>query len=48
MMTDIPTVNINYILDAQNNRKIFYDTIISKKFKNRTKNTKDIRKYVKI
>ena len=48
MMTDIPKVKVYYILDAQNNRPNFYDTVISKKFKNRTMNTKDIRKYVNI
>ena len=42
---DIPTFNI---LNAQNNRTNFYDTVISKKFKNRTKNTKDMGTYVKI
>ena len=46
MMTDIPTVKENYILDAQNNRKNFYDTAISKKFENRIK--KHQRKHVKI
>ena len=45
---DIPTFKLNYILDAQNNSTNFYDTVISKKFANRTKNTKDIRNYVEI
>ena len=48
MMTDIPTAKENYILDAQNNRKNFYDTFISKKFENRSEKTKKIRKYMKI
>ena len=48
MMTDIQMFKVNYILDAQNNRKNYYDTVILKKFENWTKNTKDIRKYVKI
>ena len=45
MMT---TVKVNYILDAHNNGKIYFDTVIAKKFKNRTKNTKDMGKYVKL
>ena len=48
MMTDIQMLKVNYILDAQNNWKNYYDTVILKKFENWTKNTKDIRKYVKI
>ncbi len=38
MMTDIPTVKLNYIMDAQNNRK--QDTVISKTFENPTKTPK--------
>ena len=40
-------VKINYIKDAHNNGKNYFDTDIPKKFKNWTKNTKDIGIYVK-
>ena len=35
------------MLDAHNNGKKYYYTVIVKKFGNRTKNTKDVGKYVK-
>ena len=44
MMT---TVKVNYIKDAHNNEKNYFDTDIPKKFENWTKNTKDMGKYVK-
>ena len=44
MMT---TVKLNNILYAHNNGKKYFDTVIAKKFENRTKNTKDMGKYVK-
>ena len=46
-MTNRLTVKVNYVLDAQNNGKFNFDIIIVKKFANRTKNTKDLGKYVK-
>ena len=33
------TVKENCILDAQNNKKKYFDTVISKKLENRSKNT---------
>ena len=47
MMTVWPTVKINWILDAKNNGKSYFDTVIQKKFENLTKSIKDKRKYVK-
>ena len=47
MMTDRLTVKVIYILDAQNNGKSYFDTIIYKNFENRAKNTKCMEKYVK-
>ena len=41
------TVKVNCILDAHNNGKKYLKTVIAKKFKNWTKNTKDMGKYVK-
>ena len=46
-MTNRLTVKVNYILDAQNNRKFNFDIFNYKNFKNRTINTKDMRKNVK-
>ena len=43
----LTTVKVNYILYAHNNGKKYYYTVIAKKFENRTKNTKDMEKYVK-
>ena len=40
----ITTVKVNNILDAHNNGKKYFDTVIAKKFENRTK---DMGKYVK-
>ena len=34
MVTDRRPVKVNYILDAQNNGKKCFDTVISKKFEN--------------
>ena len=42
-----PTVKVNWILDAKNNGKSYFDTVIQKKFENLTKSIKDKRKYVK-
>ena len=41
------TVKVNYIKDAHNNGKNYFDTDIPKKFLNWTKNTKDMGKNVK-
>ena len=41
-------VKVDYIKDSHNNGKNYFDTDITKKFENWTKNTKDIGKYVKI
>ena len=46
-MTNRLTVKVNYILDAQNNGKFNFDIFNYKNFKNRTINTKDMRKNVK-
>ena len=40
-------VKVNYIKDAHNNGKNYFDTDIPKKFENWTKNTKYMGKYVK-
>ena len=45
-MTHRLTVKVNYIMDAQNNGKFNFNIIIHKNFANRTKNTKDMGKYV--
>ncbi len=47
-MTNRLTVKVNYILDAQNNGKFNFDIFNYKNFKNRTINTKDMRKNIKI
>ena len=47
MMTDRPTVKVNYLLVPQNNEKKYFDTVIPKKFENRAINTKDMGKNVK-
>ena len=44
MMT---TVKVNYIKDAHNKEKNYFDTDIPKTFENWTKNTKDMGKNVK-
>ena len=44
-MTDRLTVKVNYILDAQNIGKNYFNTVTHKSLK--TKNLKDIGKYVK-
>ena len=44
-MNDRPTVKVNYILDAQNIGKNYFNTVTQKSLK--TKNLKDISKYVK-
>ena len=41
------TAKVNYIKDAHNNGKNYFDTDIQKSFTNWTKNTKDMGKYVK-
>ena len=46
-MTVLPKVKVNNIVDSQNNRKNYFDTVIPQKFENWTKNTKDMVKYVK-
>ena len=46
-MTNRLAVKVNYILDAQNNGKFNFDIFNYKNFKNRTINTKDVRKNVK-
>ena len=40
-------VKVNYIKDAHNNGKNYFDTDIPKKFENWTKNTKYMGKYLK-
>ena len=47
MMTVRPTVKVDKILVAKNNGKNYFNTVIQKKFGNRTINTKDKGKYVK-
>ena len=47
MMTNRLTIYVTYILDAQNNRKIYFETDIQNCFENRTKKTKDMGKNVK-
>ena len=42
MLTARLTVKVNYILDAQNNRRFNFDTIILENIEYQTKNTKDI------
>ena len=42
MITDRLTVKVNYILDAQNNRRFNFDTIIIENIEYQTKNTKDM------
>ena len=41
------TVKVNYIKDAHNNEKNYFDTDIPKKLESWTKNTKDMGKYEK-
>ena len=40
-------VKVNCILNAHNNGKKYFDTVIAKRFENRTKNTKYMGKYAK-
>ena len=47
MMNDRPTVKVIYILDAQNNGKNYFDTVILKEFEIRPKISKIWGKNVK-